>query len=127
MNMNGSTVTKHVEYSDIPEVIKTSAMAGDNETAKYASAPTHIDEKTNKRLFWMINRRILFVMLGTYFCQSLDKGTLNFASIMNIKEDANLKGQEVSIAKIPFITCRGVVSLQFMSWRTVADIWEWPA
>lgn len=33
-------------------------------------------------------------MLGTYFCQSLDKGTLNFSSIMNIKEDANLVGNQ---------------------------------
>ena len=58
--------------------------------------PTDIDEKTNKKLFWLVNRRVLFIMLGTYFCQSLDKGTLNFASIMGIKDDANLKGQEVS-------------------------------
>lgn len=33
-------------------------------------------------------------MLGTYFCQSLDKGTLGFASVMNIREDANLVGQQ---------------------------------
>lgn len=31
-------------------------------------------------------------MLGTYFCQSLDKGTLGFASVMGIIEDANLTG-----------------------------------
>jgi MFS family permease len=35
-------------------------------------------------------------MLGTYFCQSLDKGTLNFASIMNIQEDANLGKNQYS-------------------------------
>jgi hypothetical protein len=35
-------------------------------------------------------------MLGTYFCQSLDKGTLGFASIMGIIEDANLEKQEFS-------------------------------
>lgn len=29
-------------------------------------------------------------MLGTYFCQSLDKGTLQFSSVMGIKDDANL-------------------------------------
>ncbi|OLN97240.1 putative transporter C460.05-like protein 2 [Colletotrichum chlorophyti] len=50
----------------------------------------YVDEKTNKELFWVVNKRILFVMLGTYFCQSLDKGTLGFASVMNIKQDANL-------------------------------------
>jgi len=90
---------KHVEVSEQQDYEKTTTTPGDNETAKYtAGAPTEIDAKTNRKLFWMVNRRVLFIMLGTYFCQSLDKGTLNFASIMGIKEDANLKGQEVSIA-----------------------------
>jgi hypothetical protein len=35
-------------------------------------------------------------MLGTYFCQSLDKGTLGFASIMGIKTNAHLVGQDYS-------------------------------
>jgi MFS family permease len=52
----------------------------------------HVDEATSKRLFWTVNRRILACMLGTYFCQSLDKGTLGFASVMGIIEDANLVG-----------------------------------
>ena len=61
----------------------------------YAGATgTHIDDETNKKLFWAVNKRILACMLGTYFCQSLDKGTLGFASVMNIKADANLQGQE---------------------------------
>jgi hypothetical protein len=33
-------------------------------------------------------------MLGTYFCQSLDKGTLGFSSIMGIRKDAHLVGQD---------------------------------
>ncbi|KAI1370950.1 putative MFS transporter [Hypoxylon crocopeplum] len=69
----------------------------DNEIAAYAGeSAAHIDEKTNKELFWTINKRILACMLGTYFCQSLDKGTLGFASVMNIKQDANLQGQDYS-------------------------------
>lgn len=35
-------------------------------------------------------------MLGTYFCQSLDKGTLGFSSVMNIQSDAHLVGQQFS-------------------------------
>ncbi|KAM5346352.1 hypothetical protein ACJ41O_009357 [Fusarium nematophilum] len=63
----------------------------DKETAAYAgNAPIHIDDATNRQLFWTVNRRILACMLGTYFCQSLDKGTLGFASVMNIREDAGL-------------------------------------
>ncbi|XP_006460190.1 hypothetical protein AGABI2DRAFT_117146 [Agaricus bisporus var. bisporus H97] len=53
-----------------------------------------IDEATNKRLRWLIHKRILLVMVVTYFAQTLDKGTINFASIMGILEDTNLKGQE---------------------------------
>lgn len=44
----------------------------------------------DRKLFWSVNRRILVCMLGTYFCQSLDKGTLQFASVMGIREDAGL-------------------------------------
>lgn len=51
---------------------------------------TYVDEKKSRELFWIINRRILACMLGTYFCQSLDKGTLGFASVMNIRQDAGL-------------------------------------
>lgn len=47
-------------------------------------------------LFWKINRRIVACMLGTYFCQALDKGTLSFSSIMGIQEDTNLVGQQYS-------------------------------
>ncbi|EGY23321.1 hypothetical protein VD0002_g6732 [Verticillium dahliae] len=69
----------------------------DQETAAYAGGEAiYIDEKTNKKLFWTVNRRILVCMLGTYFCQSLDKGTLGFASIMGIRQDANLHGQQFS-------------------------------
>lgn len=68
----------------------------DKQTARYAAdQPVVIDAETNRRLFWKINRRILVVQLITYFWQSLDKGTLSFASIMGIKEDAHLVGQQV--------------------------------
>ncbi|ORY60508.1 allantoate permease [Pseudomassariella vexata] len=67
----------------------------DKETAAYAGQETiYIDENTNKELFWTINKRVLVCMLGTYFCQSLDKGTLGFSSVMGIKTDANLVGNE---------------------------------
>jgi hypothetical protein len=59
-------------------------------------AATHIDVETSRKLFWTVNKRILACMLGTYFCQSLDKGTLGFASIMNIQNDAHLVGQQYS-------------------------------
>ncbi|PNP79743.1 hypothetical protein FNYG_06836 [Fusarium nygamai] len=80
----------------IPNYSQKNATA-DIETANYAQdAPIEIDDKTNKELFWTVNRRILACMLGTYFCQSLDKGTLGFSSVMGIQEDANLHGQQFS-------------------------------
>ena len=69
----------------------------DEKILRYTTGPpVEIDAATNKRLFCKINRRILVIQLVTYFCQALDKGTLNFASIMGIKKDASLVGQQAS-------------------------------
>ncbi|KAK7712438.1 hypothetical protein SLS64_004822 [Diaporthe eres] len=69
----------------------------DDETAQYAGHEAiYIDEKTDRMLFWKINRRIVACMLGTYFCQALDKGTLSFSSIMGIQKDTHLVGQQYS-------------------------------
>ena len=69
----------------------------DPELAKYASEKAVvIDEATNKRLKRMVDKRVLTVMIITYFLQALDKGTMSFASIMGIREDANLIGQQYS-------------------------------
>ncbi|RDW72337.1 putative MFS transporter [Aspergillus mulundensis] len=85
----------HDEHADpVPEK-GLGHVAADDETAAYTTgAPASIDKATNRRLFWQINRRILVGMLGTYFCQSLDKGTLGFSSIMGIQEDAGLDGDK---------------------------------
>ncbi|KAH8597582.1 MFS transporter [Bisporella sp. PMI_857] len=69
----------------------------DKELAQYASdIPVHIDEATNSRLKKSIDRRVLVVMIVTYFLQSVDKGTLGFASIMGIQKDTGLHGQQYS-------------------------------
>lgn len=60
-----------------------------------------IDPATDRRLFWKISGRILVIQVITYFLQSLDKGILNYASIMGIKTDAHLVGQDVSLSQ-PF-------------------------
>ncbi|KAJ7179842.1 major facilitator superfamily domain-containing protein [Mycena crocata] len=62
--------------------------------AAQADHPVVIDEATNKRLRWMVHKRVLSVMVITYFAQTLDKGTLNFASIMGIIQDTHLHGQQ---------------------------------
>lgn len=60
----------------------------DKEVAKYAgSQEVHISEEENKRLKGMIDRRVLPIMVITYFLQSLDKGTMSATSIMGIRDD----------------------------------------
>ncbi|EJD48810.1 MFS general substrate transporter [Auricularia subglabra TFB-10046 SS5] len=58
------------------------------------SAAITIDDETNARLRMKVHKRVLVVMVVTYFAQTLDKGTLNFASIMGIVEDTGLHGQQ---------------------------------
>lgn len=60
----------------------------DDELAKYAEASAiEITEEENARLKKMIDRRVLPIMVFTYFLQSLDKGTMSATSIMGIRED----------------------------------------
>jgi hypothetical protein len=62
-----------------------------------------IDEATNARLKKLIDRRVLVIMILTYFLQALDKGTMSFASIMGIKTDAGLEnGQKVCALETSF-------------------------
>lgn len=70
----------------------------DKEVAQYANEViVEIDDETNKRLKKMIDKRIMAVMIVTYLIQTLDKGTLSYASIMGIQTDLHLHGQQVSI------------------------------
>lgn len=55
----------------------------DKEVAHYASdVRIEISPEKNAELRRMIDKRVLLVMIGTYFLQAIDKGTLSFASIM---------------------------------------------
>lgn len=60
----------------------------DAEISKYAGAvAVDISEEENRRLKRMIDRRVLPIMVFTYFLQALDKGTMSFAAIMGIRTD----------------------------------------
>lgn len=68
----------------------------DSEVAKYATDEIiEISTSENLRLKRLVDIRVLAVMIVTYFLQALDKGTLSFASIMGIKTDTHLVGQQV--------------------------------
>jgi hypothetical protein len=60
-----------------------------------------ISPEDNKRLKRNIDKRVLSIMIFTYFLQALDKGTLSFASIMGIKKDTKLVGQQVRFLILP--------------------------
>ncbi|KAF5013094.1 hypothetical protein FDECE_921 [Fusarium decemcellulare] len=86
------TMTSHDPAQD-----KLNHSRVDREIAAYASAGRiEIDEKTDKRLKRMIDRRVLVIMIVTYFMQTLDKGAISFVSIMDFNEDNNLVGQQFS-------------------------------
>lgn len=60
----------------------------DNEVAKYADATgVALSQEEDDRLKKLIDRRVLPIMVFTYFLQALDKGTMSFASIMGIRND----------------------------------------
>ena len=94
-----ATDISQIERVMFPEELEKDHMnydRVDKELAKYANAARiDISEAENKRLKRLIDKRVLPIMIFTYFLQALDKGTLSFASIMGIKTDAHLVGQQV--------------------------------
>ncbi|OCL04199.1 MFS transporter [Glonium stellatum] len=97
---NDITDISQIERVMSPEELEKDHMnydRVDKELAKYANAARiDISEEENKRLKRLIDKRVLPIMIFTYFLQALDKGTLSFASIMGIKTDAHLVGQQYS-------------------------------
>ncbi|KAI3321580.1 MFS general substrate transporter [Xylariaceae sp. AK1471] len=72
----------------------------DKEIAKYASeARVEISPEENDRLRRLIDRRVLVVMICTYFLQAIDKGTLSFSSIMGLPKDTGLLTPEGKISQ----------------------------
>ena len=86
----------HVNYDNI-----------DKELAKYAGATrVEISPEENDRLRKMIDKRVLTIMIATYFLQALDKGTISFASIMGLPQDTGM------------VLADGVTVSQHYSWLT---------
>ncbi|KAJ5116238.1 MFS general substrate transporter [Penicillium angulare] len=93
--MSGPKPTEqHVERvaSPDPDILQDKHTAVDEELRRYvvAAGSVEVDEATSKRLRRLIDKRVLVVMTGTYFLQSLDKNAISFAAIMGIQEDAHL-------------------------------------
>ncbi|GME27995.1 Major facilitator superfamily [Neofusicoccum parvum] len=60
------------------------------------------DEGARKRLLRKIDWTITPLLAGTYFLQFLDKNTLSYTSVMGIRKDTGLKGQEYSHVSMLF-------------------------
>ncbi|KAK3291634.1 general substrate transporter [Chaetomium fimeti] len=85
------------ERAQSPELEKHHQNYGkmDKELAQYVSdTRVEISEAEDNRLRRLIDKRILVIMITTYFLQAIDKGTMSFASIMGIIQDTNLGDQE---------------------------------
>lgn len=86
----------------------------DDEIAKYANAEAiEISPEENQRLKRMIDRRVLPIMVFTYFLQALDKGTMSFASVMGILKDIPElnEGQNVWLVKRKVVPGLTTISL----------------
>ncbi|PPJ55591.1 hypothetical protein CBER1_03743 [Cercospora berteroae] len=91
---NAAEVERVLSHDDLR---KQDYSRMDAEVAKYANAEAVvISDSENKRLKKLIDKRVLTIMVFTYFLQALDKGTLSFTSIMGLREDLNLVGQQFS-------------------------------
>lgn len=95
---------KKSEINEAPEAVEMDVVKGqmnydlvDREVAEYANATiVEVDDATSRRLKRLIDKRVMVVMVVTYLVQTLDKGTMSYASIMGIQEDTHLVGQQVS-------------------------------
>ncbi|KAK4050907.1 hypothetical protein OIO90_004883 [Microbotryomycetes sp. JL221] len=89
-------------------------LAMDAEVAAVAAQDwkaVKITPEENKRLYRMVVKRVLTIMLGTYFIQGLDKSTMSFAAIMNIREDTGMVGQQY--AWLTTILYLGILVMEF--------------
>lgn len=70
----------------------------DKELAKYvADERVDVTQERSNELRKKIDRRVLVVMISTYFLQAIDKGTISFASIMGLPEDTGLTNEDGSL------------------------------
>ena len=69
------------------------------------------DPKALRKLLWKVDMRIMPLLAAVYFLQFLDKTTLNYTSIMGLREDTHLKGQEYSTCAFMFYV--GLLAAEF--------------
>lgn len=69
----------------------------DKEVAQYAHDDrAELSPERDALLKKKIDKRVLSIMIFTYFLQAIDKGTLSFASIMGLLDDTGLANEDGS-------------------------------
>jgi hypothetical protein len=76
------------------KILKHSHDADEAMKAFESGEIIEIDEATNKRLLKVIDRNLIPLMCVVYGLNYLDKTTLSYASVMGIKKDIHLKGDD---------------------------------
>lgn len=55
-----------------------------------------VDEDESRLVLRKIDKRLLPLLMGSYFLQYIDKSSINFASVYGLQEGTNLHGQQYS-------------------------------
>lgn len=86
-----------IRSGSVPEAVLKHSHDADEAMkafAGHAGEVIRIDEATNKRLLRRIDWNLIPVMCIVYGLNYLDKTTISYASIMGIKKDINLVGND---------------------------------
>lgn len=94
----GTDSAGHLEKgtSKFKEIAAIAEEGVDLDVLQHTDESLVISPEENKRLLRKIDIRVLSVILVTYFFQALDKSTIGYASIMGIRDDLKLVGNEYS-------------------------------
>ena len=76
------------------KILKHSHDADEAMNAFESGEIIELDEATNRRLLRTIDRHLIPLMCVVYGLNYLDKTTLSYASVMGIKKDIHLKGDD---------------------------------
>lgn len=83
-----------IELANDEQNVESKDKAGQLLTA--AGHTVFVTAEDNKRILRKIDARILPILLVVYCLQYLDKGSLSYASVFGILDQAHLEGQEYS-------------------------------
>lgn len=98
--------TERKTSADVEKVIAHSHDADEAMKAFTTGEIIEVDEATNKRLLRTIDLHLMPIMCLVYGINYLDKTTISYASIMGLKTDLNLQGDDYqwlgSMLVLPF-------------------------